>query len=253
MDNTYDVTEPRFAPELIAERLDNVRGELTSLLHDYGGQVKLLAVTKTVPVDVINYTIDELGIDAIGENRVQELLEKYDQLHKPASGKLEIHIIGSLQTNKVKYIIDKVDMIESVDSLKLAAEIDKQAKKVGRTMDILVEVNIGREPQKGGIMPDELRDLVSSISVCDSLVLRGIMTIAPVSSSEEYAKYFAETKLIYDDLKNDPPSGIDPMKIDTLSMGMSGSWREAVIAGSNEIRLGSSIFGARNYSVSTLQ
>ncbi|MBQ8508301.1 MAG: YggS family pyridoxal phosphate-dependent enzyme [Clostridia bacterium] len=207
--------------------------------------VKLTAVTKTVPVDVINYTIDELGIDCIGENRVQELLEKYDSLHQPKGGKLEIHLIGSLQTNKVKYIIDKVDMIESLDSLKLAAEIDRQAKKHGRIMDVLIEVNIGREPQKGGVLPEELYSFIDSLAPFDSLRLRGLMTIAPKSDKkEDYLKYFSETYQYYLDISKKNPHNIC-RDFDTLSMGMSDSYREAVSAGATEVRLGSSIFGRR--------
>jgi len=124
-------TEARsFDFDTISANVEAARRQIADLAPDR--QVKLLAVTKTVPADVINYAIDHLGITAIGENRVQELLEKYDSLHTPPGrDKLEIHLIGSLQTNKVKYIIDKVDMIESVDSVKLAAEIDRQAKKHG--------------------------------------------------------------------------------------------------------------------------
>ena len=256
MENSYNYTDERFAPGLVAGRLEKIRSELAALeagRSKSAGPVKLLAVTKTVPVEVINYAIDELGIDAIGENRVQELLDKYDKLHSPKDKKLEIHLIGSLQTNKVKYIIDKVDMIESVDSPKLAAEIDRQAKKAGRVMDILLEVNIGREPQKGGIFPEQLYELISSIAGFDSLRLRGLMTIAPKSDEKsDYEKYFSETFRFFIDISekishNIIMGQIDLSHFDTLSMGMSGSWREAVYAGSNEIRIGSGIFGERSY------
>ncbi len=233
-----------FDPARIAEKLSEARSEIASLAPDRS--VKLLAVTKTVPVEVINYAIDELGVTAIGENRVQELLEKYDQLHKPKSGKLEIHLIGSLQTNKVKYIIDKVDMIESVDSLKLAAEIDRQAKKHGLTMDILVEVNIGREPQKGGVMPEELEQFIDDLSQFSSIRLRGLMTIAPkCDQNSDYIKFFEETFQYFLDISNKKAHNIYGANFDVLSMGMSGSYREALKCGSNEIRLGSTIFGAR--------
>ncbi len=238
--------ENRFEPSLIKARLDAARDEIEALAK--GRDVKLLAVTKTVPVDVINYTIDELGVTAIGENRVQELLEKYDSLHHPKDGKLEIHLIGSLQTNKVKYVIDKVDMIESVDSIKLAAEIDRQAKKHSLTMDILVEVNIGREEQKGGVMPEELPAFIEALGQFSSLRLRGLMTIAPkCDEKSEYLMFFEKTYQYFIDISQKKLHNIDRDFFNVLSMGMSGSFREAVIAGSSEVRLGSTIFGARSY------
>ena len=236
----------RFDHTLIAERLKLARNEIASLAD--GRDVKFLAVTKTVPVDVINYTIDKLGITAIGENRVQELLEKYDHLHHPKNGKLEIHLIGSLQTNKVKYIIDKVDMIESVDSLKLAAEIDKQAKKHSLTMDILVEVNIGREEQKGGVMPEELDDFITRLGEFSNLNLRGLMTIAPkCDEKSDYLKFFEKTYQYFIDISQKKLHNISMDSFNVLSMGMSESYPEAIRAGSTEIRLGSTIFGARTY------
>ncbi len=243
MDNSEN---NRFDYSLIAERLQAARNEIASLSG--GRDIKLLAVTKTVPVDVINYTIDELGITAIGENRVQELLEKYDHLHQPKNGKLEIHLIGSLQTNKVKYIIDKVDMIESVDSLKLAAEIDKQAKKHSLTMDILVEVNIGHEEQKGGIMPEELDEFIENLGEFSNLQLRGLMTIAPkCDKKNDYLKFFEKTYQYFIDISQKKLHNISRDSFNVLSMGMSGSYPEAICAGSTEIRLGSTIFGARIY------
>ncbi len=242
--------ESRFERAAIAERLKRAREEIASLAAErQGPPPKLLAVTKTVPLEVINYTIDELGVTAIGENRVQELLEKYEGLHQPPSGeKLEIHLIGSLQTNKVKYIIDKVDMIESVDSLKLAAEIEKQAAKHDRVMDVLVEVNIGREEQKGGIMPEELIPFLREISAFAHLRLRGLMTIAPkCAEKSDYLKYFSEIYRYFIDIsqKNVHNICIDS-SFDTLSMGMSQSYSEAIRCGSTEIRLGSTLFGQRN-------
>ncbi len=242
MDNIN--TERSFDLDGIAKRLSEARGEIEKLAQ--GRNVKLLAVTKTVPVDVINFAIDELGVTAIGENRVQELLEKYESLHAPKNGKLEIHLIGSLQTNKVKYIIDKVDMIESVDSLKLAAEIDRQAKKHNKTMDILVEVNIGREPQKGGVMPEELYGFIDALGEFSSLRVRGLMTIAPkCDENSEYLKFFEETFHYFLDISTKNSHNIYGANFDVLSMGMSGSFREALKCGSNEIRLGSTIFGSR--------
>lgn len=243
----YEITEERFEPSLIAERLSRAREEIGGL----SSGVKLLAVTKTVPVDVINYCIDSLGVTAIGENRVQELLGKYEYLHAPSGGKLEIHLIGTLQPNKVKYIIDKVDMIESLDSEKLAAEIDRQAKKAGRTMDVLIEVNIGREPQKGGVMPEQLGEFIEKLTTFSSLNLRGLMTIAPRTDEKaEKLKYFEETYQLFIDISQNKLHNIYKA-FNVLSMGMSDSFREAIEAGSTEVRLGSSIFGKRPYPAGT--
>ena len=235
-----------FDYSLIAERVKEARDSIE--LHSGGRDVKLLAVTKTVPVDVINYAIDELGITAIGENRVQELLQKYEHLHTPKGGKLDIHLIGSLQTNKVKYIIDKVDMIESVDSVKLAAEIDKQAKKHSLVMDILVELNIGREEQKGGIMPEDLESFLDEISVFSSIRLRGLMTIAPkCEEKSDYFKFFEKTYQYFIDISQKKRHNIEGEFFNVLSMGMSNSFTEALRAGSTEVRLGSVLFGERLY------
>ncbi len=238
--------EKRFQPELISASLDRVRSEIEQYAN--GRDVKLVAVTKTVPVEAINYAIDNLGITAIGENRVQELLSKYDLLHKPASGKLDIHLIGSLQTNKVKYIIDKVDIIESVDSIKLAAEIDKQAKKHSLTIDVLVEVNIGREPQKGGVLPEELHDFIKALDDFSAIKVRGLMTVAPkCDNKDDYLNFFSKTYEIFIDIREKKLHNNSGDFFNILSMGMSGSFHEAIEAGSTEVRLGSVIFGNRIY------
>ena len=237
-----------FDKELIRASLAEARRQI-ELCSD-GRDVRLMAVTKTVPVEVINYAIDELGITAIGENRVQELLSKYDALHKTTADgdHLKIHLIGSLQTNKVKYIIDKVDMIESVDSLKLAAEINRQAAKIGGTMDILVEINIGREPQKGGILPEELENFIAALREYPRVILRGLMTIAPKCDTDgEYEKYFSETKELFARIPSSVLTEDEAKAFDTLSMGMSQSYKQAIKAGSTEVRLGSTLFGARTY------
>ncbi|MBQ4574502.1 MAG: YggS family pyridoxal phosphate-dependent enzyme [Clostridia bacterium] len=206
-------------------------------------QVTLLAATKTVPPEVINYAIDSLGITDIGENRVQELLDKYDALHLDNA---RLHFIGSLQTNKVKYIVDKVCMIHSVDSEKLALEIDRQARKHGIIMDVLIEVNIGREENKGGVMPEDVEALADKINELDGLRLCGMMTIAPkCGEKSEYFKYFDKTYQIFIDILQKKLHNIN---IPVLSMGMSDSYEEAIACGSNMIRVGSSIFGARSYS-----
>ena len=229
--------------EEIAANVEEIRKKMQTSLGGANRQVTLLAATKTVPPEVINYAIDSLGITDIGENRVQELLDKYDALHLDNA---RLHFIGSLQTNKVKYIVDKVCMIHSVDSEKLALEIDRQARKHGIIMDVLIEVNIGREENKGGVMPEDVETLADKINELDGLRLCGMMTIAPkCGEKSEYFKYFDKTYQIFIDILQKKLHNIN---IPVLSMGMSDSYEEAIACGSNMIRVGSSIFGARSYS-----
>ena len=204
------------------------------------GECRLLLATKTVSPEQINYVASECGHRLIGENRVQELCDKYDRLRREL---LEIHFIGSLQTNKVKQIIDKVDMIHSVDRESLAAEINKRAAERGIRMDILCEINIGREAEKGGVMPERAEEFCRILSEFPSIRLRGIMTMAPKLQNENgYLPYFEETKRIYDRIRS---LAIPNTLIDTLSMGMSDSYRVAAECGSNLVRVGSAVFGKR--------
>lgn len=208
-----------------------------------GRNVRVLAATKTVSADVINYAIDHLGVTLIGENRVQELLQKYDALHKE---NLEIHFIGRLQTNKVKYIVDKVNMIESVDSLRLAEEISRRSLQIGRVMDILIEVNIGREESKGGIMPEDLERFIDEIQGLSGVRLAGIMVIPPkIGENGSSEKYFLESFQIFLDIQKKKHHNI--VKPFILSMGMSDSFEEAIKCGSDQVRLGSALFGQRVY------
>ena len=198
--------------------------------------VKLLAATKMQSVEDINYLISR-GCKIIGENRVNELLEKYDRYDKSA----ELHFIGTLQKNKVKYIIDKVDLIHSVDSIGLLEEINKRAEKIGRVMDILIEVNSGREEAKGGIFPEDVSDFYEKAKGYSSVRVRGLMTMAPrCQCREEYLHYFGIVKDLFDTLFKDDKDAI-------LSMGMSESYTYAIEAGANLVRVGSKIFGERKY------
>lgn len=217
-----------------------------SKIEELGAKnVEIMAVTKNQPVESINFAINELGISLIGENRVQELLSKYDSIIFPKDRKVKINLIGSLQTNKVKYIIDKVDMIESLDSVKLAAEIDKQAKKIGKIMDVLIEVNIGRESQKGGVMPEELDTFIEALAPFENVKVRGLMTIAPKSDDKSsFFKYFYETYQYFIDISQ---KNVHNISMEILSMGMSTSFEEAIKAGSTRIRLGTTLFGERIY------
>lgn len=207
--------------------------------------VEIMAVTKNQPVEAINFAINELGISLIGENRVQELISKYDEIDFPSDRKVRVHLIGSLQTNKVKYIIDKVDMIESLDSVRLAEEINKRAAKIGKVMEVLVEVNIGREEQKGGVMPEELFDFIEKVSEFSNIKVRGLMTIAPkISENSKIFEFFQETYKYFIDISRKNIHNID---MDILSMGMSSSYIPAINAGSTRVRLGTTLFGERKY------
>lgn len=203
--------------------------------------VLLCAVTKTYPPEMINEAIDA-GVTDIGENKVQEIVDKYDKVKK-----VRWHMIGHLQTNKVKYIIDKVCMIHSVESLKLAREIDRRAAQHNLEMDILIEVNTARDPAKFGVSPEETEALIRDIlDECPHIRVRGLMTIAPYADDpEEVRPYFRETRELYDRL-----SAMELPRLDFryLSMGMSNDRVIAVEEGSTIIRVGSAIFGARDYS-----
>ena len=222
----------------IKENIFALRAEL----EKYPG-ARLLAATKTVPAEAINYAIHECGIKIIGENRVNELLEKYDAIDKVG---IEIHFIGTLQTNKVKYIADKVDMIHSLDSEKLAREIDRRCSALGRVMNVLIEVNIAHEESKGGVYPEDVYSFYDSIKALTNVRISGLMTMAPAGSGEEgFRKYFTETKKLFDSFCRDCIPDVDNP---VLSMGMSSSCETALECGSNLIRVGSRIFNARKYS-----
>ena len=203
--------------------------------------VLLVAVSKTRTPEEINIAIDA-GVTDIGENKVQEIMDKYDAV-KP----VKWHMIGHLQTNKVKYIIDKVSMIHSVDSYKLAVEIDKRAKSHGITMDILIQVNSAQEESKFGISTDETEKLIKDIlENCENIRIRGLMCIAPFAEDPEEIKvYFEEVRKQYDQFGKIEHERLD---FKYLSMGMSHDFPVAIEAGSNLVRVGSAIFGARNYN-----
>ena len=203
-------------------------------------EIRLMAVTKTVDPEKINEAIGE-GCKLLGENRVQELLEKYERYDKSA----EIHFIGRLQTNKVKYIVDKVSMIESVDSIKLAEEIEKRCAKIDKIMDVLLEVNIASEESKGGFSPEEVVEISEKISAFPHLRLRGLMTIGRFDAEiEETRQYFKKMHHLLVDIK---AKNIDNIYINILSMGMSADYELAVSEGATIVRVGRGLFGARKY------
>ncbi|MBE6700800.1 MAG: YggS family pyridoxal phosphate-dependent enzyme [Ruminococcaceae bacterium] len=204
-------------------------------------KVILLGATKMNSADKINYAIGE-GLEYIGENKVQELLEKYDQIDKD---RVTIHFIGHLQSNKVKYIIDKVDMIQSLDSISLAKEIDKQAKKHGLVMKVLVEINAGMEESKSGVAPEEVENFVKEVSCFENIQVMGLMAIPPImTSEEEQRKIFKEIYKIFVDISSKSIHNID---MRYLSLGMSDDYPIAVEEGANIVRVGSALFGTRNH------
>lgn len=203
--------------------------------------VRLMAVTKTVESVYINKAL-ELGADLIGENRVQEYLGKRDELKLDG---VEKHLIGHLQTNKVKQIVGEVDMIESVDSVKLAKEISRVSANKGITTDILIEVNVGREESKSGIYLEGLEELLLEIAQMPNIRINGLMTIPPICDSvSEVSEYFSAMQKTFIDIKD---KKLDNINMNILSMGMSGDFEAAVANGSNIVRVGSAIFGARKY------
>lgn len=206
------------------------------------GDVTLVAVTKTHGADEINQAI-EAGATDIGENRVQELLEKYDKVNP-----VRWHLIGHLQSNKVKNVIGRVVMIHSVDSAKLAREINKRSEAAGLVTDVLIEINSAMEETKSGIDARDLRQLTEEItSECANVRVRGLMCIPPIAADPEDSRpYFKEAADLFEEMKNwDLPK--ERFMPDVLSMGMSGDFEVAIEEGATIVRVGSSIFGPRNY------
>lgn len=202
--------------------------------------VRLIAVSKTKPVTMLQECYDA-GIRDFGENKVQELVEKFELLPKD----IKWHMIGHLQTNKVKYIIDKVYMIHSVDSLKLAEEISRQAQKHNVTVNVLIEVNVAEEASKFGVSLAEAPDLIREISRLPGVNVKGLMTVAPyVVNPEENRQYFVSLNQLCVDIMQ---KNIDNVNIDVLSMGMTGDYEIAVEEGATFVRVGTGIFGERDY------
>ncbi len=224
--------------KLINERIAQAAQKIGKSRED----ITFLAATKTVDTDVINHAIS-LGLDHIGENKVQELLSKYDNYNLDACS---LQFIGHLQTNKVRQIVDKVDLIQSVDSVKLAKEIAKHSLKLNKTTDILVEVNIGREENKSGVYPEKLEELLCQISEIEGISVKGLMTIPPICDNKhKISKYFNNMHNIFIDISQ---KKLDNISMTILSMGMSADYYEAILEGANMVRVGSSLFGARDYT-----
>nr|WP_242940138.1 YggS family pyridoxal phosphate-dependent enzyme [Ruminococcus albus] len=216
----------------ICDNVENARAKYRSSDE----KIDIMAVTKTVAPEKINFAIEQ-GITLLGENRVQEYLSKKDSYIKTA----QVHMIGRLQTNKVKYIINEVSMIQSVDSIKLAKEINRLAAKNDRTMDVLLEINIGDEASKSGVAEEGLDELIYETAQLENVRIKGLMAIPPVGCGEDM---FDRMHSIFLRVKE---RSVPNVSMEILSMGMSGDYELAIKHGSNLVRIGTALFGARNY------
>lgn len=236
------MTENPLSSEVLEARIAEIRRNIAQSAKLSGrdaGEILLMAVTKTVPPDVINMA-HRGRIALFGENRSQELCEKYDSYSFDASA---IHFIGSLQTNKVRQIIDKVSCIQSVDSLRLAEEIDLRAGQRGKIMKIMLEVNIGNEPSKSGVPPAQLHQFAEKVADFHNILVCGLMTIPPAKgNNDETRSYFEQMYKLFVDIKH---KKIDNVTMEYLSMGMSADYQPAIEAGANLVRIGSGLFGSR--------
>ena len=230
--------------ETIKENLKEVELRIKAACTRAGrkrDEVTLIAVSKTKPVADMEIAMGE-GIKVFGENKVQELTEKYEQLPKD----IKWHLIGHLQTNKVKYIVDKAELIHSVDSFKLAEQIQKEAEKKNIVCKILIEVNAAKEESKFGVFEEDVIPLIKEISKLPNVQVCGLMTIAPnVDEAEKNRKYFRKLRQLNVDIKM---KNIDNVTMDVLSMGMTGDYEVAIEEGATMVRVGTGIFGERNYS-----
>ena len=228
----------------IAENVRLLRERIETAAADAGlapGEVKFVAATKMNSADNVRAAI-AAGVDACGENRVQELLEKKEQ---DAYAGAPLHFIGGLQKNKVKYIVGAVELIQSVDSRELALLIAQKAQKLGIRQRVLIEVNIGREEAKSGVMPENTDELLAELSEMDGISVEGLMAIPPnIELDARNSVYFERMYNLFVDMR---AKKYDNINIRTLSMGMSGDFEQAIACGSNMVRIGSAIFGPRLY------
>lgn len=222
----------------VIKNYKNAMSRLETALEESGRNVKdvlVIGASKTMPLERILFVRDNTDVKIFGENRVQELLEKY-------TPDVRWHFIGQLQTNKVKYIIDKVELIHSVDRLSLLQEIDRQAKKHGKVQDILIEVNIGGEEKKGGVAPAEVIDFAKEVDKYPSVRLKGLMSVLPNVEKDALNAFYLQLSKLYDTLKQ---TRLDNADIRYLSAGMSNDYDVAVKYGANIVRLGRALFGER--------
>ncbi|MFT9496779.1 YggS family pyridoxal phosphate-dependent enzyme [Anaerosolibacter sp.] len=227
----------------IKENILHIQQEIEGLCNRIGKdprEIHLIAVTKTVDADKINEAIDN-GIVNIGENKVQEIMNKFEQVDH-----VNWHMIGHLQTNKVKYIVDKVQMIHSVDRIHLAEEINKRAKQINRCIDILIQVNIAQEETKFGLDEKDIYDFIEQLEGLQHIHVKGLMTIAPYDDVPDRVRiHFKRMKQLFDEIHNKNIKGVE---MHYLSMGMTNDFKVAIEEGANMIRIGTGIFGERNYT-----
>lgn len=232
---------------MIKENLKQVEDNIVAACQRAGRdprEVTLIAVSKTKPVSMIEEAID-YGIKDFGENKVQEMCDKIEKI----PNKLNWHLIGHLQRNKVKYIIDKAYLIHSVDSLRLAQQIDHEAKKKNVISNILIEVNIAGEESKFGVSKEEVEVLLEEIKKLTNIHVKGLMTIAPfVEDAEENRVYFKEMYKLFVDMRQKNADN-NNVEMEVLSMGMTGDYQVAIEEGATMVRVGTGIFGARNYNI----
>lgn len=229
----------------IEQNIQDIKNRITAACIRSGratDSVKLIAVTKTIDVEQINLAV-AAGMDTLGENRVQEVLHKFESVDANVSW----HLIGHLQTNKVRQIIDRVDLIHSLDSLHLAAELQKRALQRKRPVGVLVEVNVGQEDSKFGLSPEAVPEFLRSLQGLDHIHVRGLMTVAPfLDDPEDVRIVFRRLKALFEEMKQlDLPN----VQMEHLSMGMTHDFEVAIEEGATMIRVGTGIFGARNYAV----
>lgn len=231
-------TDVEYNYKLINERIAEAAQKAGKRRED----ITFLAATKTVDAQTINHAIS-LGLDHIGENRVQELLSKYEDYNL---SDCSLQFIGHLQSNKVRQIVGKVDLIQSVDSLKLAQEIAAQSLKRNLVTNILVEVNIGREENKSGVYEENLEELLTQIAQIHGISVQGLMTIPPIcDNKQKISEYFNKMHRLFIDISQ---KKLDNINMSILSMGMSDDYYEAIMEGATMVRIGSALFGARNYT-----
>lgn len=218
----------------IAENYRKIKNEIPE-------NVLLLAVSKTKPLEDLEEAY-KAGARDFGENKVQEMTKKYEEFHKD----VRWHLIGNLQRNKVKYIVGKVHLIHSLSSVKLLETIEKEYEKHNLIANVLIQINIGREESKTGLLIEDLEELISAVEKCKFVKVKGIMTIIPKGNEESNRKYFKEVKNIFENLKK---REFENITMEILSMGMTHDYKEAIEEGSTLVRVGEGIFGKRNYAV----
>ena len=220
--------------------MTDIKENIKSILAFLPSEVKLVCVSKTRTIEEMEQAY-EIGIRDFGENKVQEIISKYDNFHKD----VQWHLIGHLQTNKVKYIVDKVSLIHSLDSVNLLEEIEKRFGNAKKTANCLIQINIGDEASKTGVALSDFEALLEACENCNHVKINGLMAIIPNTEPEECRMYFKALKQIYDEKKKNNYKNIS---MDFLSMGMTGDYKIAVEEGTNIVRIGEGIFGKRIYN-----